>query len=109
MATRFKLRRTTTQPKAKKENSVYYDLTITNGSGGTKSQAISTTTLPDNSREFAPFYSDRFTTEFTLSGAMTASLWSQSKPSTGTYRFRASVSKITAGGSDIETLIASGD
>lgn len=109
MATRFKLRRTQTQPKAKPENGAYYDLTITNGTGSTKTQLISSTTLADNSRQFTVFYSDRFAAEFTLSGAMTASLWSSQKPSTGTYRFRASVSKITAGGSNIETFIASGD
>lgn len=112
MATRFIMRLSATHPLAIPEAGGYHDMSTVTGTGTQKNEALSATVLPDNSRQFTAgiFYSDRLTQAFTLSGAMTVNLYSNQKSITlGPYRFRIAVSKITAGGGNVETPIAKAD
>lgn len=112
MATRFYLRRSTTWPKAIAENGGYQDMTIVQGSSGTPINGlVSGSILPDNSRQLTKgiFYSERFTQQFTLSGLITVNMrtntFSPSLPLRGRYK----ISKVTTGGSMVETPILSMD
>jgi hypothetical protein len=113
MATRFWMRRTKTITRAQSDLIAYQDMTGVRTATGTPMLINATPpgggpgNQPDGSSYFALFYSDRFAASFTLSGAVTASVTAGAWPPTLTVpvRPRVKLSKITSGGSDIETAI----
>lgn len=112
MATRFSLRRTTTWPKAIPENGGYQDMTVGKGVTATPvSGLVSGAILADNSRQLSKgvFYSERFTSAFTLSGAITVSMKTNTFSPSLPLRARYKISKITTGGSMVETPILAMD
>lgn len=108
MATRIYLRGTTTHPRAKRAipgTLEYRDMTTTQGASKLTLSTVSTSGAKQ--RQFGittallAFWSERVATAVTLSGTINFHLWAASGPLG--QNLRARVSKITAGGGDVET------